>query len=184
MMLIFHMNKQYITKLIALVMLCGTFAVQAVAVPPYQRLTPVSPALAPPPLALKNVDGKTIDIKDFKGKVVLINFWATWCPPCRKEMPSIQKLTTKFKNKGLVVLAVNAQEDEDKIFAYINALEPVPEFTVLMDKRGKAMSQWGIQGLPSSFILNKKGKVVYRVLGGREFNSANIINKIQELIEE
>ena len=149
-----------------------------------KHLTTVSPSIIAPQLKLEDTDEELIDIKNLKGKVVIVNFWATWCPPCRREMNSLERLYSTLKNKGVVVLAVNVGEDDDAVLSFMNDIEPALTFTVLFDKDSKTMQKWGAIGLPSTFVLNRKGEIVYKAIGGREFDNKNILDKIISLTSD
>jgi thiol-disulfide isomerase/thioredoxin len=149
-----------------------------------KHLTKVSPSKVAPALKLEDIDEDIIDIKKLKGKVVIVNFWATWCPPCRREMGSLEELYLKTKKKGVVVLAVNVGEDSDTVFSFLSNLEPSPTFSALLDIDSKAVRRWGVPGLPSTFIINKKGKIVYKAIGGRNFMDKKIIDIVTKLTKE
>jgi len=132
-----------------------------------------------PDFNLEDQDGNFMKMSDFKGKVVIINFWATWCPPCRKEMPSMQRAWEKLKQEGIVMLAINVGEDSDQIFAF-TAEYPV-EFPLLMDRDSSVVRQWNVRGLPTTYIVNPAGKIVYQAIGDREWDSDEIMNQIRRL---
>jgi len=132
-----------------------------------------------PDFNLEDQDGNFMKMSDFKGKVVIINFWATWCPPCRKEMPSMQRAWEKLKQEGIVMLAINVGEDSDQIFAF-TAEYPV-EFPLLMDRDSSVVRQWKVRGLPTTYIVNPAGKLVYQAIGDREWDSDEIMNQIRRL---
>jgi thiol-disulfide isomerase/thioredoxin len=146
-----------------------------------KNLTSISPVVQAPSLKLNSLEDNMVNIKDFKGKVVIVNFWATWCPPCRAELPSLSRMYEKYKSKNIVVLAVNIGEDAGTAFSYLNNLEPSPSFPVLLDTDTKTMRRWGVVGIPTTFIINKKGQIVYKAIGGRDFDDKNLVNKITEL---
>lgn len=134
--------------------------------------------------SLQDLDGKTHTLSDYRGKVVLINFWATWCPPCRREMPSLERLHQKLKGEAFVILAADQQEDYDTVFAFTGQLDPQPTFPILLDSKTAVSRAWKVQGLPSSFLVDKRGQVVYRAVGGREFDHPEIERLIRDLIKE
>jgi thiol-disulfide isomerase/thioredoxin len=127
-----------------------------------QQLRPW-PGGATPPLALQDLAGRAHALEDYRGKVVLINFWATWCEPCRAEMPSIGKLRAALAGQPFAVLAVNLGESDARIRRF---LEQVPmDFPVLLDRDGAAAKAWRARVLPASFLVGADGRVRYLVIG-------------------
>ena len=147
------------------------------------RLTPQAPKPAPA-LKLPDLDGKTHNLAKLRGKVVLINFWATWCPPCRREMPSLERLSQALSGESLVVLAVDVGEDADTIEAFTSQLDAVPTFPILLDTRSTAMPAWQVAGLPTTFLVDKQGRVVASAIGGREFDHPEMIESIRRLLKK
>jgi len=153
--------------------------------PPLQTsLVAVKPRQTAPDMVLKDLDGQTVSLARLKGKVVVVNFWATWCPPCRREFPSMEHLRVKFNKQPLVILAVNEGEKPEVIESFISQLDVVPGFPILLDLEGDAMAFWTVRGLPTTFILDKRGRIAYRAIGGREFDHPDIINKLTLLVHE
>ena len=113
---------------------------------------------------LKDLDGKIWALKDLKGKVVLLNFWATWCPPCRKEMPDLDALYQQFKEQGLVVVSVS-DETLDKVAPYIRA-HPV-SYPILLDPGRVTNSAYRIEGIPKTFVYGRDGKIVAQAIDMR-----------------
>lgn len=148
------------------------------------RITPLTPRPAAPDFALQDLDGKTQRLSTYKGKVVLVNFWASWCPPCRREMPSMERLYQKLKAEPFQILAVNQNESFDLVFVFTGQLDPAPTFPLLLDEIGKVPPQWRVQGLPTSFVVDKQGRIAYRALGGREFDHPELEALIRKLIHE
>ena len=146
-------------------------------------LTTLKPAKAAKNFTLPDLDGKPLRLSDYRGKVVLVNFWATWCPPCRREMPSMERLSQRLKDQPFVILAINQQEDPEQVFVFTGQLEPSPTFPILFDRDSKVAHAWGVLGLPASFIVDKQGRVVYRAMGGREFDHPEIEQSIRALIK-
>ncbi len=114
--------------------------------------------------SLQDINGKSWSLKDLKGKVVLVNFWATWCPPCRKEMPDLDGLSKKFGKKGLVVLSIS-DETPDKVLPYIKA-HPV-EYPILLDPGDLTEKAYRIEGIPKSFVYDRDGKIVAEAIDMR-----------------
>lgn len=131
---------------------------------------------------LADVDGEESRLSDYRGKVVMLNFWASWCPPCRHEMPSMQRLYEKYADQGLVVIGVNQWEDEDLVFEFVGRLEPEPTFPVLLDRDSKVAEQYGVKGLPTTWLIDREGKLRYRAMGGRDFDHPAIEALIQSLL--
>jgi thiol-disulfide isomerase/thioredoxin len=148
------------------------------------RLTALNPRPPAKDFTLEDLDGKTHRLSDYKGKVVVLNFWASWCPPCRREMPSMERLYQKLKNEPFTMLAPNQLENFDLVFTFTGQLEPAPTFPILLDPKGKTPHEWGVKGLPASFIVDKQGRVAYRAMGGREFDHPEIEKVLRSLLQE
>lgn len=159
----------------AVVVLSAAGFSHAQELPPLtHKLTPINKTTAAPALRLQNMDEEIVDIRDLKGKVAVINFWATWCPPCRREMGSLERLHLATEDKNVVVLAVNIGEDIDTVFSFMGTIEPSPSFPILFDPEGNSMGEWKVRGLPTTYILAPDGSIAYRAVGGREFDHPDI----------
>lgn len=150
---------------------------------PVQALIEVAARPQAPDFLLEDVDGKKHRLSDLRGKVVLVNFWATWCPPCRREMPSIERLSHILKDADFAILAVNVAEDLDTVFSFTGTLDSIPAFPIVFDTESRVLKDWPIRGLPTTFILDKQGRVAYRAIGGREFDDPAILAQIRGLME-
>ena len=113
---------------------------------------------------LVDLEGKTQRLSQYRGKVVLVNFWATWCKPCTTEMPAMQTTYDRLRDKGFVVLAINELEDEAKVREHIKQYGHT--FPVLMDRDNKIANQFGVFGLPVSVFIDEKGVVREYIKGG------------------
>lgn len=113
---------------------------------------------------LTDLDGKSQSLSQHRGKVVLVNFWATWCKPCTTEMPAMQTTYDKLRDKGFVVLAINELEDEAKVREHIKQYNHT--FPVLLDRSNKVANQFGVFGLPVSVFIDEKGVVREYIKGG------------------
>jgi thiol-disulfide isomerase/thioredoxin len=142
----------------------------------------IDPPLSAPDFSLPDMDGELHALQDYRGKVVLINFWATWCPPCRREMPALEQLYSKLADQAFAVLAVNQWEDADHVFAYMGDLNVIPSFPILFDPESKVSADYGVKGLPTSFLLDKQGRVVFRAVGGRAFDHPDVEQIIRSLL--
>jgi thiol-disulfide isomerase/thioredoxin len=133
-----------------------------------------------PPLTLNDINGKPLKLEDYRGKVVMVQFWATWCPPCRKEMPSMMRLQDKLAGKPFIILAVNMGETEKEIKDFLALVKA--DFTVPMDSDGKAISAWKVFVAPSTFLIDPKGNIRYALQGGAEWDAPEYVAKIAELL--
>ena len=167
----------------ALAACCVATPLMAADLPPLaHNLTMQAPKPAPA-LKLKDIEGKSHDLAQLRGKVVLINFWATWCPPCRREMPSMERLAQAFKGQPFVVLAVDVGEDPDTIEAFTSQLDTALTFPILLDPRSHAMRAWKVAGLPTTFLVDKQGRIVASAIGGREVDHPEIVKTIGDLMK-
>jgi len=135
-----------------------------------------------PDFTLADVEGRPRSIAEWDGKLVFLNFWATWCPPCRREMPALEALYQKLRDQQFVVLAVNQWEDADHVFAYTGELNVFPTFPILFDPESTVSAEFGVKGLPTSFLVDQQGRVRYRALGGRAFDHPEIEHTIRMLL--
>jgi thiol-disulfide isomerase/thioredoxin len=135
---------------------------------------------ATPPLALRDPSGKMYDLASYRGKVVLVNFWATWCPPCREEMPSMQALRQRLAGRGFEVLAVNLMESEEKITAFSDF--ELIDLPFLMDRDGAAARRWKVYMLPVSFIIDRHGAIRYQIVGEAAWTSPKVMPLIERLL--
>ncbi|OYY80769.1 MAG: thioredoxin [Hydrogenophilales bacterium 16-62-9] len=130
------------------------------------------------------MNGAAHDLAQLKGHVVLINFWATWCPPCRREMPSLERLTQQLKGEAFSALAVNVGENVDSISLFTSQLDTDLSFPLLLDSRSLTLQAWKVAGLPTTYLIDKKGRVVARAIGGREFDHPDMVQAIRALISK
>jgi cytochrome c biogenesis protein CcmG/thiol:disulfide interchange protein DsbE len=119
---------------------------------------------AAPDFTLDTLDGQTIALSDLQGQMVLINFWASWCLPCREEMPAIQQVYERYRDQGFVVLAVNLQQEDAHVAAFVDQLELT--FPVLMDRDGDVFDRYRIVALPSTFFVDRAGLIQDLAVGG------------------
>ena len=143
-----------------------------------QLLTPYKGPQPAPDFELVDVDGDKHRLSDYRGKPLIINFWATWCPPCREEMPSMNRAWHKVKD-DVSMLAINVGEDEDTIFIF-SADYPI-DFPVLLDSSGAVIREWPVKGLPTTFVLDREGNIRYTAVGAREWDDDALLEIVKGL---
>lgn len=134
-----------------------------------------------PDFTLTNIQGQNVSLADLKGKVVILNFWATWCPPCREEMPSMEMLYRKFKDQGLVILAVNVEKDGQKLVQSFLQRTPYT-FPILFDGDAAVQNRYQIFRYPETVIIDRNGKIVERVVGAIDWTSDQAVELIKSLL--
>jgi peroxiredoxin len=144
-----------------------------------QTLNAVAPPRAAPDFALADVDGNLHHLDEYLGKPLIVNFWATWCPPCIEEMPSMNRAWHLVKGEGIAMLAINVGEDEDTVFTF-TADYPV-DFPLLLDENGTAVHEWGVLGLPTTFVVDPRGRIVYQAVGGRAWDDPVLLDQVRAL---
>ena len=136
---------------------------------------------AAPDFTLPDLDGSMRSLASYRGQYVLLNFWATWCPPCLAEMPSMQKLHDQFSNRRFTVVAASSDEAGVTVVQpFVNKLGVT--FPILLDVRKEMARVYGAQDLPLSFLLNPQGEVIAAAKGARDWASAQAIEVVGELI--
>lgn len=148
------------------------------------ELTRLETPVEAPDFTLENLDEEKLSLSDFRGQVVMLNFWATWCPPCRREIPSMESIYRDLGKDGFVVLAVNEFEDPDHVFAYTGQLSVDPTFPVLLDRDSAVSQLYGVKGLPTTLLIDKQGKIAYRAVGGRDFDHADVRGIVRSLMNQ
>lgn len=134
------------------------------------------------PLALPDLTGQNQTLTQYQGQVVLLNFWASWCPPCLHEMPSMTRLKKQLADQKFEILAVNlAQEPEE--FSEFLSQNPV-NFPILLDPQGQAIKDWRIMAYPTTYLIDKKGQIRYALFGGTEWDHPQHVDVISALLEE
>lgn len=139
--------------------------------------------IAAPAFVLPDLSGTPIRLSDHRGKVVLLNFWATWCPPCRAEMPSMEKLYQAYRDRGLTILAISNDVSGKSV------VEPFVRdrgltFPILLDPEGGVFLQYGVRGLPTSYVVDRKGRVVSGEIGARDWSSGTAREAVEHLLAE
>ena len=132
-----------------------------------------------PRFSLPDMQDKQRELSDYLGKPVIISFWGTWCPPCRKEIPYFNRASDKLKDDDIVMLFVNINEAKETIEEFIKKV-PI-NLTILRDETAEQLTNWNLTGLPVTFILDPEGRVVYQAMGERAWDSDEILDKVRKL---
>ena len=135
-----------------------------------------------PEFALNDLAGTQVSLSELRGKVVFLNFWATWCPPCVYEMPAMEKLHKQFEKDGLVILAVNYQESADRVRDFFR--EHHLTFAALLDRDAKVFELYQAWALPASVIVNKRGEIVGRAVGAKDWYSTEALAYFKQLLAD
>jgi len=133
-----------------------------------------------PNFTLQDADGETFELAKAKGNWIFLHFWASWCGPCKKEMPTIQKLADAMQGEKFKIIMVNTAEDEDTVFEFLSTIDV--EINTLMDVDGLVTEVWKPRGLPTTFLINPKGEVKYQAIGGREWGEPLYVDFIKDLL--
>ena len=172
------MIKQVQLAILLLIITSTVVTAKEPALPFGMRAYPAMPA---PNFQLETIDGEAVDLQAMQGKWVFVHFWASWCGPCRKEMPAIEKLSQLISENKLSIVMVNVAEDEDTIFSFLG--EVAPTLDSYMDKDGQAIEAWQPRGLPATYLVDPNGNIRYQALGGREWHQPGYLNFIKRVIE-
>jgi cytochrome c biogenesis protein CcmG/thiol:disulfide interchange protein DsbE len=160
-----------------------TLALVAVFIAGVLTAGPRAAAPGPAPdVALQTLEGASVRLADFKGKVVVVDFWASWCPPCKTSFPELDKLSRDYKAKGVEVLAVNLDERRKDADAFLGAHPHT--MAVLFDPKGASPLAFGVKGMPSSFVLDREGNIRFTHLGYSGDVGAIYRGEIQQLLGE
>ena len=146
-------------------------------------IKPIKGNKALPSIILEDLNGKKVDLKIFKGKVIFLNFWATWCGPCKEEMPTMETLYRQFKDRNFVFLTISVDYEGSK---------PVREFIeknrytfpVLVDQKNETLDIFEVTGIPTTFVIDKQGKLLGKAIGPRNWKSSEIVSYLTQLISQ
>ena len=146
-------------------------------------IQPMKTVKSAPNFHLDRLNSKKVELREFRGKVVLLNFWATWCGPCKEEMPSMEALYRLYKEKDFNLVAISVDYE---------GVRPVKEFIekqrytfpVLLDPNGETLDLFGVKGIPTTFVIDKKGRIVGRVVGPKDWKQPEILSLFDTLALE
>ena len=127
-------------------------------------------------IPITGIDGKIYHLSDYRGKIVIVNYFATWCQPCREEIPSLNKMWSTLKADGIVMLAVNSREKPEVVKKFLQD-HPI-DFPVLLDEKGILYNEWPMLGLPTTLVIDQKGRFIYRAIGKRDWADKKLYSKI------
>ena len=127
------------------------------------------------------LNGENVSLSSYKGKVVLLNFWATWCPPCRDEMPSMETLYQRFKDEGLEMLAVNLRENSSTVQQFIQSNKYT--FPVMLDSAGRIGGIYGVRAIPTTYIIDREGKIAGQLVGSIHWDTPQVIAAFDALLK-
>ncbi len=136
-----------------------------------------------PSLVLADIRGVEHSLEQYRGKVVVVNFWATWCPPCVEELPSLENAWQRYRQQGLVVLAVSGEES-DVVTSFLERLPSDITFPVLIDGDMKSGNRWQIRGLPTTVVVDRSGDVHWRTEGQLDFSASDVNKKLLALLDD
>jgi peroxiredoxin len=171
-----------LTLCVGLLLVSASVGVAGTKPDPLQALGLQTPneVVEAPAFALPDISGKTIALSQFRGKLVLLNFFATWCAPCREEMPGMERLYHAHRDAGFVVAAVNFQENAKTVRPFVQALKL--SFPIVLDRDGAASREYGVRALPVTFLIGRDGNIVWRAMGGRDWESVQARRYFAQLV--
>lgn len=144
-----------------------------------RTLTPIPDKPLAPAFELKDPSDRPQRLADYRGKPVILNFWATWCPPCREEMPSMQRAHQALEQEGIAVVAVNVGDDASAIGEFL-AQTPV-DFPLPMDTESEVAQRYPLKGLPTTYVIDPEGRLVYSAVGSREWDDPGLLDQVRAL---
>ncbi|WP_455210901.1 TlpA family protein disulfide reductase [Kaarinaea lacus] len=136
----------------------------------------------PKSITLSDIDGKPYNIVDYKGRVTVVNFWATWCTPCIKEIPSLNNLRQSMRGKSFELISINYAEKVETIKEFMKMVDV--EFPVLLDEQGLESANWKVIAFPSTFVIGRDGLIHYGVNAGIEWDTPEVLNAINQLLQD
>jgi len=163
-------------QLILVPLLIFAFSVQAAELKPYTG------SMQATDFILNDIQGKTHQLSEYRGKVVLVNFWATWCPPCIEELPSLQRLQQLYEGKPFSILTIDVGEPAELIQSFLEQVNAT-DLTVLLDAKGISHKDWNIYVFPTNFLLDQSGNIRYAAVGALNWDEPDVIETINKLIE-
>ena len=180
------LSQGYLLPIFLILMLLTTVVISAQAQTKsagsatLQILSPMPDKPQAPDFTLKDTNGNEHSLAAYRGKVVVVNFWAVWCLPCRKEMPSMQRAWEKVRDQDVVILAVNWGDNLESIGKFTDSLPPM-DFPLLVGGDEAMTQAWSVRGLPTTYVINPEGQMVYKLVGEAEWDKPDLLDKMLEL---
>ncbi len=147
-----------------------------------RELKPFKGDPQPPALVLEDLAGQSHRLANYRGRVVLINFWTTWCPPCIEEIPALQRLKQRMRNRPFKILAVNVREPRELSTGFLRRFSA--DFTVLLDPEGTTVRSWKLYVFPASFLIDPKGQIRFAYHGALEWDEGEALETIERLMPD
>jgi peroxiredoxin len=152
---------------------------------PYDQrlgLQPPTEEVEAPDFSLTDLNGRRVRLADYRGKIVFLNFFATWCVPCRVEMPAMERLHQDFKDRGLVVLAVDIQESARTVRPFVRELKL--SFPAILDEDGSVAYMYAVRPVPATYLISRHGRILWRAFGAREWDSPDSREYFSRLLSD
>lgn len=144
-------------------------------------MVPFTDAVQSATFDLQDHEGNPVSLSDFNGQIVMINFWATWCGPCRTEMPSMQRMYDSFRDRGFVMLAVNSRENPRVVAQFIDEFGYT--FPVALDLNGRVSFQYGVRSIPLTYLIDPDGRIIAGKPGAQEWDTPRIFQGIDQVLQ-
>jgi len=172
------MNQGHLRRFAAIML--SALLLTGAAIAAAGELQPYEERAEPPALDLADLGGHRHTLDRYRGQVVLVNFWASWCTPCLMEMPSMQRLAAALQDRPFRLLAVNVRESSSKVWKFMKLLNVT--FTTLLDSEGEAAEAWNVQIYPTSYLIDADGRMRYVAYGSVDWDSDDIVQRIEALM--
>jgi peroxiredoxin len=168
-------RRQPLLGMLAVLGLAAVVLWASLSTPGRRRYAPA------PSFVLRDLAGKVVRMDDLRGKIVVLNLWATWCPPCIQEMPTLEKLSQRMAGRDFVLLAVSEDENSSVVGPWI--AKRGFTFPVLLDERGQVGADLGITGYPETFVIDRQGRIVHHHVGYRDWSEPGIVHALEVLMD-
>lgn len=166
----------------SLVLLCGLLLIFMMQKHPGNNMIRIEQGGSAPDITLKDLQGNEVRLSDFQGKLVFLNFWATWCPPCRDEMPSIEDLYRSMQGRAFQILAVSVDDDPKQVQGLMQFAGYT--FPMFMDENQKAATLYRTTGIPETFLIGPDGTILYKVIGPRDWMDPQMTQIFEQMLAE